>query len=99
MPGRLQCFIFTDEAKMTTDQEFNKLFWHCRRGMLELDVLLVPFLQEAYKDLPEDDQKRFAKLLESEDTDMFDWFMKKSEPKDFDLKRIISIILDRVQPK
>jgi len=78
--------------------EFNRLFWHSRRGMLELDVLLVPFLKEAYRDLPAEDQARYHKLLECEDTDMFSWFMQKSVPEDPDLARIVKIILDRVQP-
>lgn len=77
---------------------FNRLFWHSRRGMLELDVLLVPFLKEAYRDLPADDQARFRKLLDCEDQDMFGWFMQRSEPQDPELKRIVNIILDRVQP-
>ena len=79
-------------------KEENELFWHSRRGMLELDVLLVPFLQEAYPALPEEDKARYKKLLECEDQDMFSWFMQKSEPKDSDLKRIVKMILDRVQP-
>lgn len=66
--------------------------------MLELDVLLVPFLQEAYRDLPEDDKARYQKLLDCEDTDMFSWFMQKAKPEDPELARIVKIILDRVQP-
>ncbi len=77
---------------------YNRLFWHSRRGMLELDVLLVPFLQEAYFDLPEEDQQRYQRLLDCEDQDMFNWFMQKSKPEDADLARIVKIILDRVQP-
>lgn len=33
---------------MVEQTELNRLFWHSRRGMLELDVLLVPFTQEVY---------------------------------------------------
>ncbi|MCL5041414.1 MAG: succinate dehydrogenase assembly factor 2 [Gammaproteobacteria bacterium] len=80
------------------DVELKRLFWHSRRGMLELDVLLVPFLQEAYSALSKDDQARYRQLLECEDQDMFGWFMQRSEPEDPDLKRIVRIILDRVQP-
>ena len=29
---------------------------------------------------------------------MFEWFMQRSEPEDPDLKRIVRMILDRVQP-
>lgn len=84
---------------MVSDIEFNRLFWHSRRGMLELDVLLVPFLKEAYRSLPKDDQTRYQKLLECEDQDMFTWFMQKGTPDDPDLERIVKIILDRVQPE
>ncbi len=83
---------------MSDNAEFNRLFWHSRRGMLELDVLLVPFLKEAYQDLPEEDQQRYQKLLSCEDTDMFEWFMQRSKPEDPDLRRIVEIILNRVQP-
>ncbi len=78
--------------------ELNRLFWHSRRGMLELDVLLVPFLKEAYSSLPKDDQQRYQNLLNCEDQDMFNWFMQKAVPEDPDIARIVSIILNRVQP-
>lgn len=81
-----------------SNPEFNRLWWHSRRGMLELDVLLLPFLEEAYRSLPAEDQQRYQKLLQCEDTDMFEWFMQRSEPDDPDLRRIVRMILDRVQP-
>lgn len=84
---------------MTDATELNRLFWHSRRGMLELDVLLVPFVREAFSDLAEADQQCYRKLLECEDQDMFGWFMQRSEPDDPDLRRIVRMILDRVQPK
>ena len=84
---------------MSAEVEKKRLYWHSRRGMLELDVLLVPFLQEAYPTLDEEDQARYRQLLECEDQDMFGWFMQRNEPEDPDLKRIVRMILDRVQPK
>ncbi len=84
---------------MSAEVEKKRLYWHSRRGMLELDVLLVPFLEEVYSDLAPDDQDRYRCLLESEDQDMFGWFMQRNEPEDPDLQRIVRIILDRVQPK
>lgn len=32
---------------MVEQTELNRLFWHSRRGMLELDVLLVPFTRKS----------------------------------------------------
>ena len=72
---------------------------YSRRGMLELDVLLVPFVEEVYSSLDAEDQARYRKLLECEDQDMFGWFMQRGEPDDPDLRRMVRMILDRVQPK
>ncbi len=79
---------------MTTETELNRLFWHSRRGMLELDELLVPFVREAYTGLEADDKARYEKLLTCEDQDMFGWFMRRNEPADADLKRIVELVLD-----
>jgi antitoxin CptB len=84
---------------MVDATELNRLFWHSRRGMLELDVLLVPFVREVYAQLDADDQARYRKLLSCEDQDMFGWFMQREEPEDPDLKRMVRMILDRVQPQ
>ena len=84
---------------MVDDIELNRLFWHSRRGMLELDVLLVPFVREVYAHLDAEDQARYRKLLACEDQDMFGWFMERSESEDPELQRMVRMILDRVQPK
>lgn len=84
---------------MAEQSELNRLFWQSRRGMLELDVLLVPFVKEVYPGLDEEDQHRYRKLLSCEDQDMFGWFMRREEPGDPDLRRMVNMILDRVQPK
>ena len=84
---------------MADATELNRLFWHSRRGMLELDVLLVPFVREVFSGLGEDDQRCYRKLLECEDQDMFGWFMERSESEDPELQRMVRMILDRVQPK
>ncbi|HKK54926.1 succinate dehydrogenase assembly factor 2 [Marinobacter sp.] len=82
---------------MSDNVEFNRLWWHSRRGMLELDVLLIPFLEQAYRDLPAEDQARYHKLITCEDNDMFEWFMQRSRPEDPDLQRIVDIIISRVR--
>lgn len=84
---------------MADDRELNRLFWHSRRGMLELDVLLVPFVREVYPGLDEADQARYRKLLACEDQELFGWFMQRGAPEDADLARMVRMILDRVQPK
>ncbi|MFL1502778.1 succinate dehydrogenase assembly factor 2 [Pseudomonas sp. O64] len=84
---------------MVEEVEINRLYWHSRRGMLELDVLLVPFTREVYKTLNEVDRKLYERLLTCEDQDMFGWFMERAESEDPELQRMVRKILDRVQPK
>ncbi|MDO6514126.1 succinate dehydrogenase assembly factor 2 [Neptuniibacter sp. 2_MG-2023] len=84
---------------MYKEEDIRRLRWQSRRGMLELDVLFVPFVEEAFADLEKDDQDRFVKLLACEDQDLFVWLMERAVPDDLDLQRIVRIILERVQPK
>lgn len=72
----------------------NRLFWASRRGMLELDLVLLPFLEKIYPTLEQEDKERYWRLLDSEDQDMFGWFLRREDPKDSDLQRIVQIIRD-----
>ncbi|MCK8043677.1 MULTISPECIES: succinate dehydrogenase assembly factor 2 [Shewanella] len=49
--------------------------WACRRGMLELDVLFQPFVEEQYESMSIKDKATFVSLLECEDPELFAWFM------------------------
>ncbi|WP_442112459.1 FAD assembly factor SdhE [Pseudomonas sp. NUPR-001] len=84
---------------MVEQVELNRLFWHSRRGMLELDVLLVPFSQDVFATLSQEDRALYWRLLGCEDQDLFGWFMERGESEDPELQRMVRIILDRVQPK
>jgi antitoxin CptB len=72
--------------------ERNRLFWSSRRGMLELDLVLMPFLENVYPTLAQEDKERYWQLLECEDQDMFGWFMRREDPEDIQLKRIVEIV-------
>ncbi|MCA0900674.1 FAD assembly factor SdhE [Microbulbifer agarilyticus] len=72
----------------------NRLFWASRRGMLELDLVLLPFLENVYDTLSEDDKQRYIKLLDEQDQDMFAWFLRREDPQDPELKKIVQIIRD-----
>ena len=96
--GLYTCALF-EEQSIVEDVEINRLYWHSRRGMLELDVLLVPFTKEVYATLDKVDRDLYVRLLTCEDQDMFGWFMERAESEDPELQRMVRMILDRVQPK
>ena len=72
----------------------NRLLWASRRGMLELDLILTPFVENVYDSLSKDDQLRFEVLLECEDQTLFMWFMQRENPGNPDMDRILKIIRD-----
>ncbi|MBL1264198.1 succinate dehydrogenase assembly factor 2 [Candidatus Methylomicrobium oryzae] len=51
-------------------RSFEKLKWRCRRGVVELDILLLHYLETHYLLADEDEQNRFADLLEWEDDEL-----------------------------
>jgi len=77
---------------MSTDPLFNKLFWRSRRGMLELDLMLVPFLKECYVNLPKESQLQYQRLIECEDQEILAWLMEKETPLDKEISQIVKII-------
>lgn len=76
-----------------------KLRWACRRGMLELDVLLSNFLDEIYLGLKDEDKMRFVRLLEQPDPQLFDWLIGKEVPEDPELQRITDMIRKHAQSR
>ena len=82
---------------MFSAKRYARLKWACRRGMLELDVLLMPFVESGFYDLNAREQEVFERLLTSDDPDLFAWFMGHQECKDADLNAMIEHILSRVK--
>lgn len=72
--------------------EINRVRWASRRGMLELDLVLEPFVEKHYLALPARQQASFCKLLESEDQDLYRWFMRQADPIDNNLLEIVELV-------
>jgi len=68
--------------------------WAARRGMLELDLVLAPFVEARYCSLETADQALFQRLMLCEDQDLFTWFLRREKPNDEDLATIVEQILD-----
>lgn len=77
-----------------SNEEINRMRWASRRGMLELDLVLEPFVLARYAELDQRDRQRFQQLMTCEDQDLFTWFMRRKQPEDEEMKAIVSTILD-----
>lgn len=80
---------------MTEPHNFQRIRWHSRRGMLELDLILVPFAEQHFLSLDPANQDRYVRLLACEDQDLLAWLLEHTEPTDPDIARIITLIRTR----
>ena len=69
-----------------------RLQWRCRRGMLELDLLLRNFLQYGYNDLNHRGRRAFATLLEYPDAVLLELLMGRATSTDSEITRVVDSI-------
>jgi antitoxin CptB len=64
--------------------ETGRVRWHCRRGMLELDLVLARFLERDLATLTPGQYAAFKSLLEYSDNDLWDLVSQRVEPTGLD---------------
>ncbi|MBA2650648.1 MAG: succinate dehydrogenase assembly factor 2 [Tatlockia sp.] len=69
-----------------------KLLWHCRRGMLELDLILGRFAEKYLYSMTDSQVNNFEELLTCIDPELFSWLMGHSTPVDKELAEIVEFI-------
>jgi antitoxin CptB len=62
--------------------------------MLELDLVLEPFVQQRYLTLSDKQQADYRRLLECEDQDLYGYFLGSKHPPDGSLAEIVGLVLD-----
>lgn len=70
----------------------SRLYWRCRRGMLELDLLLQGFVLNGYDALMENEKYDFERLLETADQELLELLLAQKESEDPALANVIAKI-------
>lgn len=83
----------TTSVEMESDVAFRRLRWLSRRGFKEVEVILLPFTELAYRTLAPELQGVYVELLESADADLFDWLTQRTEPEAAHLLAMVGLIL------
>jgi antitoxin CptB len=73
-------------------RQFDRLRWRCRRGLLELDVILRQFLDEQYSALTTTEREAFEKLLTTSDNTLLAYMQGTEIPTEKELMQIVSKI-------
>ena len=72
--------------------EYAELKWRCRRGMLELDILLNSYLDKHYNTMSQQQGDIFSEVLDYPDQVLFDLLLGNMQSSDVRVNRLVSEI-------
>ncbi|TNF35087.1 MAG: succinate dehydrogenase assembly factor 2 [Gammaproteobacteria bacterium] len=79
-------------SEILNQDSMSRLRWQCRRGMLELDLILNTFMDRGYAKL--DDQQRvlFQQVLDYPDQLLFDLLLEQMKSSDREVANLVTLI-------
>jgi len=72
--------------------DYDELKWRCRRGMLELDILLNGYLDKHYHTMSQQQGVVFNEVLDYPDQVLFDLLLGNMQSSDAGVNRLITEI-------
>jgi antitoxin CptB len=72
--------------------DLGRLRWHCRRGMRELDVLLLSYLENEYPQATAEDRRAFVAILDLPDPQILGYLLDRAQPQDATIAHVIHCI-------
>ena len=72
--------------------DHKEIYWRSRRGMLELELKLVPFVRDEFAQLSPQEQQTYVALLEQEDWQIFDWLQGREVSEDPHMQALVEKI-------
>lgn len=72
--------------------EEKKIRWQCRRGALELDLLLLKFFDSQYDSLSSQQKNEFIQLLQQPDPILQQWLLGQESPESLEWQALVQRI-------
>ena len=72
--------------------ETQRMHWRCRRGLLELDIVLRHFVYHHYEQLAADDLHVFDKLLDCPDNELLDLILGRTQAADAATQQLLEML-------
>ncbi|MDO8436815.1 MAG: succinate dehydrogenase assembly factor 2 [Nitrosomonadaceae bacterium] len=73
-------------------KELERARWRCRRGLLELDIVLQRFMDKHYTQLSETELQQLVTLLDLSDNDLWDMITTRKELADASLWPVLRLL-------
>jgi antitoxin CptB len=72
--------------------ELDRMRWRCRRGLLELDLVLTRFLDTGLAALSSEEREAFKALLDLSDNDLWDLVAGRANPAGGAEGRVVALL-------
>ena len=72
--------------------ERSRLVWRCRRGMKELDLVMLGYLDRHYDNAPAEEKAVFEQILEMQDPLLYGYVIGREQPEDPAVRDVIEKI-------
>lgn len=86
--------IMSDEVLISAQQR--RLVWRCRRGMLELDIVLQRFVQTTFNALTQEELMIFDRLLDLPDDEFWEVLQSQKPHPDHNIGQLVHCIQQSV---
>ncbi|MDH5484307.1 MAG: succinate dehydrogenase assembly factor 2 [Gammaproteobacteria bacterium] len=77
---------------MPASSDDSALRWRCRRGMLELDIILNEFLDKSYNTISDEQRCLLDQMLDYPDQLLFDLFLANIQSSDKGISELVTTI-------
>ena len=71
--------------------DVGRLRWRCRRGMIELDILLARYMDERFSTASAQEQEAFRGLLEIQDPVIYAYCLGQERPPEH-----LAVLIERI---
>lgn len=74
------------------EEKVQKLLWRCRRGTKELDILMMAFLENHYRNVEPELKHAFEAMLDMQDPELYALVTGNSKSQDRHINKVIEFI-------
>ncbi|MBR0573324.1 succinate dehydrogenase assembly factor 2 [Pasteurella atlantica] len=73
-----------------------RIEWECRRGMRELDEMIMPFYKNHFDNLSQEQQNTFVEMLKFTDPELFRWLMNQEQAPQEAMQQMVKLIQSKL---
>ena len=84
--------LSTQDSALSTEPPLGRLRWDCRRGMLELDIILARFMEYHFERLTPQEVEVFKGLLAYSDPDLWELIQDRGTCGDDKIKSVLQML-------